>query len=79
MNQIMFLDVLVLIPGNETLNLIASTLVFILVAHEVHQITNDLIPILVPEKIELLLKNMTYLFIIVFVLISSENLKDLNF
>jgi hypothetical protein len=75
----MLSDVLVLIPGNEVLNMIATTLVFILVAHEVNQITNDLIPILVPEKTELLLRNMAYLFVIVFVIISSENLKDLNF
>ncbi|XP_052575639.1 N-acetylneuraminate 9-O-acetyltransferase isoform X2 [Peromyscus californicus insignis] len=41
--------VLVLIPGNPTLNIIVSTFIFVCVAHEISQITTDLAQILIPK------------------------------
>ena len=75
---ILFPGVLVLIPNNAVLNLIVTTTVFVLVAHEVHRITEEILPTLVPVKIELLLRNEVLLFVLFFVLVSSENFKELN-
>ena len=75
----MISDVLVLIPENEVLNLIASTSIFVLIAHEVHNITNDLIPVLVQPNGDHFIRNLTPIIVIIFLLISSENFKDLNF
>jgi len=75
----MFLDVLVLIPENVVLNLITSTFIFVLVAHELHNITNDLLTILVQPNEDHLIRNLTVIIVIIFLLISSENYNNLNF
>ena len=75
---ILFPETLVLIPDDAVLNLIVTTTVFVLVAHEVHRITEEILPTLVPAKIELLLQNAVLLFVLFFVLVSSENFKELN-
>ncbi|XP_027241865.2 N-acetylneuraminate 9-O-acetyltransferase isoform X1 [Cricetulus griseus] len=41
--------ILVLIPGNPTLNIIISTFIFVCVAHEISQITTDLAQVLIPK------------------------------
>jgi hypothetical protein len=73
-----FLGILVLIPDDVVLNLIVTTTVFVLIAHEVHRITEEILPTLVPEKNELLFRNGILLFVFFFVLVSSENFKDFN-
>lgn len=50
--------VLVLIPGNPTLNIVVSTFIFVCVAHEIFQITNDLAQIIVPKDNVVLLKRL---------------------
>eukprot|EP00072_Mus_musculus_P036105 XP_006505093.1 PREDICTED: CAS1 domain-containing protein 1 isoform X2 [Mus musculus] len=41
--------ILVLIPGNPTLNIIVSTFIFVCVAHEISQITTDLAQVVIPK------------------------------
>uniref|UniRef100_A0A4W3K8B5 N-acetylneuraminate (7)9-O-acetyltransferase n=1 Tax=Callorhinchus milii TaxID=7868 RepID=A0A4W3K8B5_CALMI len=41
--------ILVLIPGNPMLNIIVSSFIFVLVAHEISQITNDVVQIAIPK------------------------------
>ncbi|XP_054361266.1 N-acetylneuraminate 9-O-acetyltransferase isoform X3 [Mirounga angustirostris] len=50
--------VLVLIPGNPMLNIIVSTFIFVCVAHEISQITNDLAQIIIPKDNSSLLKRL---------------------
>ncbi|XP_030741031.1 N-acetylneuraminate 9-O-acetyltransferase isoform X1 [Echinops telfairi] len=50
--------ILVLIPGNPMLNIIVSTFIFVCVAHEISQITNDLAQILIPTDNTSLLKRL---------------------
>ncbi|GAB1290532.1 N-acetylneuraminate 9-O-acetyltransferase [Apodemus speciosus] len=41
--------ILVLVPGNPTLNIIVSTFIFVCVAHEISQITSDLAQVAIPK------------------------------
>lgn len=41
--------ILVLIPGNPTLNIAVSTFIFVCVAHEISQITADLAHVVIPK------------------------------
>ncbi|KAM9077559.1 N-acetylneuraminate (7)9-O-acetyltransferase isoform 3-T3 [Megaptera novaeangliae] len=50
--------ILVLIPGNPMLNIIVSTFIFVCVAHEISQITNDLAQIIIPKDSSSLLKRL---------------------
>ncbi|XP_040820439.1 N-acetylneuraminate 9-O-acetyltransferase isoform X3 [Ochotona curzoniae] len=50
--------ILVLIPGNPVLNIIVSTFIFVCVAHEISQITNDLAQIVIPKDNASLLKRL---------------------
>lgn len=50
--------ILVLIPGNPTLNIIVSTFIFVCVAHEISQITNDLAQVAIPKESGPLLKRL---------------------
>lgn len=50
--------ILVLIPGNPMLNIIVSTFIFVCVAHEISQITNDLAQIVVPKENSALIKRL---------------------
>ncbi|XP_054847950.1 N-acetylneuraminate 9-O-acetyltransferase [Eublepharis macularius] len=50
--------ILVLVPGNPMLNIIISTFIFVCVAHEISQITNDLAQIVVPKDNAVLLKRL---------------------
>ncbi|XP_048410768.1 N-acetylneuraminate 9-O-acetyltransferase isoform X1 [Stegostoma tigrinum] len=50
--------ILVLIPGNPVLNIIVSTFIFVLVAHEISQITNDLVQIAIPKDNYVALKRL---------------------
>nr|XP_051708942.1 N-acetylneuraminate 9-O-acetyltransferase isoform X1 [Oryctolagus cuniculus] len=50
--------ILVLIPGNPMLNIIVSTFIFVCVAHEISQITNDLAQIVIPKDNAALLKRL---------------------
>ncbi|KAM7121429.1 N-acetylneuraminate (7)9-O-acetyltransferase isoform 3-T3 [Molossus nigricans] len=50
--------ILVLIPGNPMLNIIVSTFIFVCVAHEISQITNDLAQIIIPKDNASLLKRL---------------------
>nr|XP_031310773.1 N-acetylneuraminate 9-O-acetyltransferase isoform X2 [Camelus dromedarius] len=50
--------ILVLIPGNPMLNIIVSTFIFVCVAHEISQITNDLAQIIIPKDNSSLLKRL---------------------
>ncbi|KAM6201123.1 N-acetylneuraminate (7)9-O-acetyltransferase [Rhynchocyon petersi] len=50
--------ILVLIPGNPMLNIIVSTFIFVCVAHEISQITNDLAQIIIPKDSASLLKRL---------------------
>ncbi|RXN01251.1 hypothetical protein EOD39_7358 [Acipenser ruthenus] len=50
--------ILVLIPGNPVLNIIISTFIFVCVAHEISQITNELAQIAIPKDGSALLKRL---------------------
>lgn len=47
-----------LIPGNPMLNIIVSTFIFVCVAHEISQITNDLAQMIVPKDNASLLRRL---------------------
>uniref|UniRef100_A0A3P9K2D5 N-acetylneuraminate (7)9-O-acetyltransferase n=1 Tax=Oryzias latipes TaxID=8090 RepID=A0A3P9K2D5_ORYLA len=53
--------VLVLIPGNPSLNIIVSTFIFVCVAHEVSLITNDLAQVVIPKDGMALLRRLGFL------------------
>ncbi|XP_016317701.1 CAS1 domain-containing protein 1-like [Sinocyclocheilus anshuiensis] len=66
--------ILVLIPGNPTLNIIVSTFIFVCVAHEISQITNDLAQVAIPKESRPLLKRLLGAGVfLVLVLILSQN------
>ncbi|XP_060915826.1 N-acetylneuraminate 9-O-acetyltransferase [Labrus mixtus] len=50
--------VLVLIPGNPSLNIMVSTFIFVCVAHEISTITNDLAQVVIPKDNVALLKRL---------------------
>lgn len=50
--------ILVLIPGYPMFNVLVSTFIFVCVAHEISQITNDLAQIVVPKDNSTLLKRL---------------------
>uniref|UniRef100_A0A8C8F605 Cas1p 10 TM acyl transferase domain-containing protein n=1 Tax=Oncorhynchus tshawytscha TaxID=74940 RepID=A0A8C8F605_ONCTS len=50
--------ILVLIPGNPSLNIILSTFIFVCVAHEISLITNDLAQVAIPKDGAALLKRL---------------------
>lgn len=49
---------MVLIPGYPMFNVLVSTFIFVCVAHEISQITNDLAQIVVPKDNSTLLKRL---------------------
>lgn len=58
--------VLVLIPGFPVLNLIITTFLFVCASHEIHQVTNTLLPYAVPSEWKHVLRNfMLFLAILV--------------
>lgn len=50
--------ILVLIPGNPSLNIMVSTFIFVCVAHEISIITNDLAQVVIPKDSVALLKRL---------------------
>ncbi|XP_070702927.1 N-acetylneuraminate (7)9-O-acetyltransferase [Pempheris klunzingeri] len=50
--------ILVLIPGNPSLNIMVSTFIFVCVAHEISIITNDLAQVVIPKDNVALLKRL---------------------
>ncbi|XP_068603340.1 N-acetylneuraminate 9-O-acetyltransferase [Brachionichthys hirsutus] len=50
--------ILVLIPGNPSLNIMISTFIFVCVAHEISLITNDLAQVVIPKDGVTLLKRL---------------------
>ena len=50
--------ILVLVPGNPTLNIIVSTFIFVCVAHEISQITSDLAQVAIPKDSPSLLRRL---------------------
>ncbi|KAI4878598.1 hypothetical protein NFI96_029293, partial [Prochilodus magdalenae] len=50
--------ILVLIPGIPSLNIIISTFIFVCVAHEISQITNDLAQVAIPKESAALVKRL---------------------
>lgn len=50
--------ILVLVPGNPMLNIIVSTFIFVCVAHEISQITNELAQVVIPKETAALLKRL---------------------
>ncbi|XP_033980948.1 N-acetylneuraminate 9-O-acetyltransferase [Trematomus bernacchii] len=50
--------ILVLIPGNPSLNILVSTFIFVCVAHEISLITNDLAQVIIPKDSVALLKRL---------------------
>ncbi|KAJ4928567.1 hypothetical protein JOQ06_016358 [Pogonophryne albipinna] len=50
--------ILVLIPGNPSLNILISTFIFVCVAHEISLITNDLAQVIIPKDNVALLKRL---------------------
>ncbi|KAG9279797.1 N-acetylneuraminate 9-O-acetyltransferase [Astyanax mexicanus] len=50
--------ILVLIPGYPSLNIIISTFIFVCVAHEISQITNDLAQVAIPKDSTALMKRL---------------------
>ncbi|XP_075961635.1 N-acetylneuraminate (7)9-O-acetyltransferase isoform X2 [Anarhichas minor] len=50
--------ILVLIPGNPSLNIMVSTFIFVCVAHEISLITNDLAQVVIPKDNVALLKRL---------------------
>ncbi|KAL2080022.1 hypothetical protein ACEWY4_023815 [Coilia grayii] len=66
--------ILVLVPGNPSLNIIVSTFIFVCVAHEISQITNDLAQVAIPKENGPLLKRLLALatFLAVVLLLSRD-------
>ncbi|KAI1901624.1 hypothetical protein AGOR_G00036320 [Albula goreensis] len=66
--------ILVLIPGNPMLNIIVSTFIFVCVAHEISQITNELAQVAIPKESGALLKRLlgTAGFLLVILLLSMH-------
>ncbi|XP_043921904.1 N-acetylneuraminate 9-O-acetyltransferase [Protopterus annectens] len=58
--------ILVLIPGNPMLNIIVSTFIFVCIAHEISQITNDLAQIAIPKDVPSLLKRLLGFVVLLF-------------
>lgn len=58
--------VLVLIPGHPTRNLVVTTFIFICISHEIHRLTQVLLPYVVPNDWKLCLRNLG-LFLIVLI------------
>lgn len=56
--------VLVLLPGFPTLNMIIVSFIFVCASHEVHRLTQVLLPYAVPNDWKLVLRNMVAFFII---------------
>lgn len=50
--------ILVLIPGNPSLNILVSTFIFVCVAHEISLITNDLAQVIIPKDSMALLRRL---------------------
>lgn len=50
--------ILVLIPGNPSLNILVSSFIFVCVAHEISLITNDLAQVVIPKDSMALLKRL---------------------
>nr|XP_057903750.1 N-acetylneuraminate 9-O-acetyltransferase isoform X1 [Doryrhamphus excisus] len=48
--------ILILIPGNPSLNIMVSSFIFVCVAHEISLITNDLAQVIIPKDTAALLK-----------------------
>ncbi|KAK6491133.1 N-acetylneuraminate 9-O-acetyltransferase-like [Huso huso] len=69
--------ILVLIPGNPVLNIIISTFIFVCVAHEISQITNELAQIAIPKDGSALLKRLLggAGFLVVVLLLSAQESK----
>ncbi|KAG5264740.1 hypothetical protein AALO_G00257520 [Alosa alosa] len=67
--------ILVLVPGNPSLNIIVSTFIFVCVAHEISQITNDLAQVAIPKENGPLLKRMLAMgvFLAVVLLLSRDH------
>ncbi|KAG2465271.1 CASD1 acetyltransferase, partial [Polypterus senegalus] len=53
--------ILVLVPGSPMLNIIISSFIFVCVAHEISQITNDLAQVIIPKDNSALLKRLFFL------------------
>ncbi|XP_051791780.1 N-acetylneuraminate 9-O-acetyltransferase isoform X1 [Erpetoichthys calabaricus] len=53
--------ILLLVPGSPMLNIIISTFIFVCVAHEISQITNDLAQVIIPKDNSALLKRLCFL------------------
>ncbi|TSK31465.1 N-acetylneuraminate 9-O-acetyltransferase [Bagarius yarrelli] len=67
--------ILVLIPGLPSLNIIISTFIFVCVAHEISQITNDLAQVAIPKDSGTLLRRLlaTGLFMGLFLMLSNSS------
>ncbi|KAM9839018.1 N-acetylneuraminate (7)9-O-acetyltransferase [Aulostomus maculatus] len=50
--------ILILIPGNPSLNIMVSSFIFVCVAHEISHITNDLAQVVIPKDSVALLKRL---------------------
>ncbi len=61
----LFPEMLIMVPNNEELNLVVTTSILVLLSHEVHKITEVLIPFLVPSKMNLVLRNVMLSLVIV--------------
>uniref|UniRef100_A0A7N8Y1Q6 N-acetylneuraminate (7)9-O-acetyltransferase n=1 Tax=Mastacembelus armatus TaxID=205130 RepID=A0A7N8Y1Q6_9TELE len=66
--------ILVLIPGNPSLNIMVSTFIFVCVAHEISLITNDLAQVVIPKDSMALLKRLGALGLISLVVVAFKDL-----
>ncbi|GCB63273.1 N-acetylneuraminate (7)9-O-acetyltransferase [Scyliorhinus torazame] len=70
--------ILVLLPGNPVLNIIVSTFIFVLVAHEISQITNDLVQIAIPKDNYIALKRLLCVAIFLLGILALSTVEQLN-
>ncbi|XP_078278719.1 N-acetylneuraminate (7)9-O-acetyltransferase isoform X1 [Rhinoraja longicauda] len=70
--------ILVLIPGSPVLNIIISTFIFVLVAHEISQITNDLVQITIPKDNYVALKRLLCVAIFLFGILALSSFEQMN-
>ncbi|KAK7818358.1 LOW QUALITY PROTEIN: hypothetical protein U0070_018674 [Myodes glareolus] len=68
--------ILVLIPGNPTLNIIVSTFIFVCVAHEISQITTDLAQVLIPKDNASLLRRLACTVVFFCGLLALSSIQD---
>ena len=66
--------VLVLIPNYPVINVLLTSFIFVSAAHEIHKITDILLPIIVPNNVKLAVRNLIIFLILIIPIASSDGM-----